>query len=288
MAAKIIVGVDGSDISRRALVWASRLGAGRDAVIDPVLSWHYPATISTALGDAVGPRVEDLNATGKEQLESLLSGSKEFCHPEATITDGLVVQGAPGAVLCDLAVDAELLVVGSRGHGGFKGLALGSVSSQCANAAPCPVAVVPAEWDPDRVTGVVVVGVDGSENSGAAVEWADRWAPPDAVVRLVHCWTYPPAYDASMFDYDPALLERASGEILTEAELHVKGHRTETVSIHDDARQMLRVHSGDADMLVIGARGRSGVARLLLGSVASATVHGLTVPTVLVRPASTT
>jgi nucleotide-binding universal stress UspA family protein len=288
MAAKMIVGVDGSDISRRALIWASRMAAGRGVVVDPVLSWHYPATISTALGDVVGPRLEDLDATGKEQLESLLSGTREFCHPETTITDGLVAQGAPGAVLCDLAVDAELLVVGSRGHGGFKGLALGSVSSHCANAAPCPVAVIPAEWDPDRVAGVVVVGVDGSENSDAAVEWADHWAPPDAVVRLVHCWTYPPAYDANMFDYDPGLLQRASDEILTEAERHAKGHRTETVSIHGDARHMLRVYSGDADMLVIGARGRSGVARLLVGSVASATVHGLTVPTVLVRPGSTT
>jgi nucleotide-binding universal stress UspA family protein len=284
LTAKIIVGVDGSETSRLALIWASRVAAATDATVDPVMSWHPPPAIPTALGDPVGlDDASALEASARDELDSFVSGTREHCHPDARITEGLVARGAAVSVLCDLAEDADLLVVGSRGRGGFKGLVLGSVSAHCANASPSPVAIVPVEWDPGRSTGIVAVGIDGSENSEAAVRWADRWAGSEALVRLIHCWTYPSAYDAQTFDYDPSAMSKASEEMLDAAEAAVTGHRTESVSIHGDPRESLRAQSADADMLVIGARGHTGLKRLLLGSVASTVVHNLHVPTVVVH-----
>ncbi len=284
MTAKIIVGVDGSETSEKALVWASRLGARAGVAIEPVLTWHYPVTSPTVLGDALAiPPLDDLEAGAVARLRTFLEATRPQCDPGATIGDGIVVAGAAGPVLCELAEDADLLVIGSRGYGGFKGLVLGSVSAHCANASPCPVAIIPTEWEPHGSTGVVVVGVDGSENSRAAVTWADEWARPDAVLHLVHAWTYPVGYNAETVAFDPALLEDAASATLDEAAATVTRHGTEVRCVRGDARHALHEAAAGSDLLVIGARGHTGLVRMLLGSVASSVVHHLEVPTVIVR-----
>ena len=154
MVAKFVVGVDGSAASGRALVWATRLAARRSAVVEPVLTWHFPPMSPTVLGDALAmPPFDDLEGAAHAQLDSLLESTQRLCDPGATLAEGRVLQGAAGPVLCDAAEDADLLVIGSRGYGGFKGLILGSVSAHCANAAPGPVAVIPHDWEPDGARG---------------------------------------------------------------------------------------------------------------------------------------
>lgn len=134
---RIVVGVDGSDPSKDALRWAARLAPVIDADIEAVLTWEYPTNYgwSPPYPDDWRP---DLDA-GK-LLESTVNevfGDERPAGMTTTVSEG----GASRELLL-ASKDAEMLVVGSRGHGGFAGLLLGSVSSTCAEHAPCPVLVV--------------------------------------------------------------------------------------------------------------------------------------------------
>ncbi len=98
----------------------------------------------------------------------------------------------PATALLAAAEDADLLVVGTRGRGGFAGLLLGSVSQRCLTHAPCPVAVVPPTSDGDHTSGRIVVGVDGSPASYDALTWAAAEARRrSARLDLVHAWVIP-------------------------------------------------------------------------------------------------
>jgi nucleotide-binding universal stress UspA family protein len=139
---RIVVGVDGSEGSKRALEWAAREARLRGAPLEIVLVW-LPSVLYAASGWSVADT---------EMLEGLLESARErlerTCESVAPALDGLeverrVVEGPTARTLMDAAVGADLLVVGTRGHGGFAGLLLGSVSAQCAHHSPCPVVIVP-------------------------------------------------------------------------------------------------------------------------------------------------
>lgn len=139
----IVVGVDGSEASVRALDWAAAEARLRDAPLAIVLAWQWPTGFYADAGWAgVTPELEsDLRQSAEERLD-------EACSAADAALDGLsvrreVVEGAAAQVLLDAAKDADLLVVGTRGRGGFAGLLLGSVSQQCAHHSPCPLVVVP-------------------------------------------------------------------------------------------------------------------------------------------------
>jgi nucleotide-binding universal stress UspA family protein len=137
---RIVVGVDGSTSSTEALRWA--LGQARltGQPVDAVISWDYPVYSGLAAIDPVeaidwaGDRTNILQTTVKDVL-----GDADA--PQVTQR---VVRGHPAQVLVDAAADAALLVVGSRGHGGFTGMLLGSVSQHVVAHASCPVVVVHA------------------------------------------------------------------------------------------------------------------------------------------------
>jgi nucleotide-binding universal stress UspA family protein len=122
---RIVVGVDGSVPSEEALRWAARQAQLTGARLDVVMAW--------AVANDMGPEVE-------EQLERVVNQVRpEFPGIEIS---GVVQQGWAGGALLAAAEDADLLVVGSRGHGAVVGLLLGSVSEYCVTHAPCPVVVV--------------------------------------------------------------------------------------------------------------------------------------------------
>ena len=140
---RIVVGVDGSEGSKRALEWAAREARLRGAPLEIVLAWLPSASIYAGAGWPVvdNEMFEELLKSAQERLERI-------CVSVAPALDGLkvesrVVQGPAAKTLMDSAVGADLLVVGTRGHGGFAGLLLGSVSAQCAHHSPCPVVIVP-------------------------------------------------------------------------------------------------------------------------------------------------
>ncbi len=287
MGPTIVVGIDGSLASQNALIWASRMAAAVGAHIKPVMAWEFPVAPLTALSllrpIAAQGELED---EAQAEFESILESSRELIDADAKIADGLVVRGAAAEVLCEQAADADLLVIGSRGLGGFKGLVLGSVGAHCANAAPCAVGMVPPDWDPERYEGgEVLVGVDGSANSTAAVAWADQWVDPTKVIHLINMWSYPVGYGDAGMAIDPSIFEDAADQVLVDAADHITRHEVKTSCEQGDARFSLSRLAATKDMLILGTRGRGGVSLILLGSVASSVVHHLSVPTVLVPTA---
>ena len=139
----IVVGVDGSPASLDALRWALAEAAARCAMLRAVHAWSHPL-VTTPLGPVV-PALDpealaELAGAARAQLEQALASAGAA---EAGVqVEPEVVEGGPAAMLLDAAQGAELLVVGSRGLGGFRGLLLGSVSQQCAQHASCPVVIV--------------------------------------------------------------------------------------------------------------------------------------------------
>lgn len=139
---RIVVGVDGSSGGRAALRWALEEAERRHATVDVVLAWHLPYTFGgPAMTVPFDPAEEASNA--KQQLDHLVAAAVGREHRDLEVNQ-IVAQGAAARVLLDVAKGADLLVVGSRGRGGFTGLLLGSVSQQCVHHAPCPVVVVPS------------------------------------------------------------------------------------------------------------------------------------------------
>lgn len=132
---RIVVGVDGSEQSKLALRWAARIAAAEDAQLDAVLAWDLPTLAYGYLGNPDAPRRE---------METLLARTIDdvFRSHVPPALRRHVIRGQPAPTLLAASRGALMLVVGSRGHGGFSGLLLGSVSAKVAEHAPCPVLVV--------------------------------------------------------------------------------------------------------------------------------------------------
>ncbi|MGP8058233.1 MAG: universal stress protein [Acidimicrobiales bacterium] len=136
-AQRILVGVDGSPTSIEALEWAVSHAQASGATLRVVMSWEWPTSYGWGL--AV-PSDYDPAADARRQLDQALAPVRAD-HPDVEI-DQAVIEGHPAPVLIDESARADLLVVGSRGHGEFVGMLLGSVSEHCVSNAHCPVVVV--------------------------------------------------------------------------------------------------------------------------------------------------
>jgi len=139
----IVVGVDDSPAAERALRWAVEEARLRGTELHVISAWEFPFAPAAASGsddDDLLPRVPSLEQSALDELAEAVvkAGGK----PEDEKVDVRVVHGSPSRVLLDAARNADLLVVGSRGRGGFTGLVLGSVSNVCIRRATCPVVVV--------------------------------------------------------------------------------------------------------------------------------------------------
>lgn len=136
---RIVVGVDGSPGGRLALKWALREAARRGGTIQAVIAWQWD-------GPAAAPVPDVYPEAAKDRAVQILSREldatmADFVTPPPVATE--VVQGSPGAVLTRAAQDADLLALGSHGHGRLHRAVLGSVSEECIRHASCPVVVVP-------------------------------------------------------------------------------------------------------------------------------------------------
>jgi nucleotide-binding universal stress UspA family protein len=136
----VVVGVDGSEPSSAALAWAAEEAHFRGATLKVVHAWQVPSLAFLGPAPAVDetPWVEEAQAMLDEQVRKVLGET-----PAIDVVSELW-EGPSAQAIIDAATDADVLVVGSRGRGGFKGLLLGSVSSQVVHHARRPVVVVPA------------------------------------------------------------------------------------------------------------------------------------------------
>lgn len=149
---RIVVGVDGSKGSRRALQWAVEEAALRDASLEVIHTFeHKPDWMNYAYGDlndaAWQKARDDIESTAKRAANSaralVNSMLEELDIASAEIT--VIESDRPAQVLVERSRDADMLVVGSRGRGGFQSLVLGSVSQQCAQHTHCPLVIIRAE-----------------------------------------------------------------------------------------------------------------------------------------------
>ena len=137
--ARIVVGVDDSPAAAAALRWALEEARLRRATLEVVHTWVFPA-VGEIPGGAVDTIVTDLERAATDMLGEIVQGVVG-ADPGVEVVQR-VLEGAPGRILVEAAAGADLLVVGSRGRGGFVGLLLGSVAHQCVHHASCPVVVV--------------------------------------------------------------------------------------------------------------------------------------------------
>jgi nucleotide-binding universal stress UspA family protein len=138
---RIVAGVDGSDSSLSALRWAIRQARLTGATVDAVAAWHYPAAGGGFGYVPMGTGGNfDFQEITKKVLADAISSTVE---PGSEVrVHGHVVEGNAAQVLIDASAGADLLVLGSRGHGGFTEALLGSVSQHCVHHARCPVLII--------------------------------------------------------------------------------------------------------------------------------------------------
>ncbi|MFI7117368.1 universal stress protein [Amycolatopsis sp. NPDC049868] len=291
----VVVGIDGSGSARRAAVWAAgeaekrgkRLRLVHVYVVPPV---RMPGVVPSA--DAIRSAFE---AQGARWLA-------EACDAVAERYPDLVVETAarewaPVAALIHESQAATMIVLGSRGLGGFTGLLVGSTAVALAQHGHCPIVVArgkrPEDAPPE--TGPVVVGTDGSESSDAALAFAFEEASLRGtdliVVRVWNEVTEHESVRAHALTVDPDAVEsserRAADEQLAPWLAKFPDLHVETVIARGRPVRALLGFGERAQLLVVGSRGRGGFQGMLLGSTSQALVAHSGCPVAVVRPAST-
>jgi nucleotide-binding universal stress UspA family protein len=143
MSGRIVVGVDGSRASTAALAWAAEQAGLTGASVEAVIAWHYPVAVGGIPFAPVG--AADFTDYGELATKLLSDAIAATVEPDGPVKVSSVVrEGNAAQVLLEAARGADLLVVGSRGHGGFTEALLGSVSQACVHHARCPVVVIRA------------------------------------------------------------------------------------------------------------------------------------------------
>ncbi|SDB96783.1 Nucleotide-binding universal stress protein, UspA family [Raineyella antarctica] len=240
-ASPVVVGYDSSDIADRAVSWASgaaeRLGlplrvvAARENEAAPVRSPEAVAAVHAAK--------PDLEVTGEDPI------------------------GSPAGVMVRAGEDAALVVMGSRGRGRLSSALLGTVSMTTAQHAGCPVVIIHGDDVDDRAPRRVIVGADGSSSSTAALDFALSLVGEGSTVSLVLAWSTMPE-DST--DPVPAVAQAMLEQTLDGR--NKEGVTIELVARPGSPRDVLVHLSAEADLLVVGRRGREGFRGLNLGSVA--------------------
>jgi nucleotide-binding universal stress UspA family protein len=141
-ADRIVVGIDGSPSSTQALRWAVFMAAATASTVEAVTVWHLPSVSSAGAWAAVTPYWRP-GEDARKMLEDVVKEALPEARPSSLRLT--IREGATAKVLLEVSASARMLVVGSRGHGGFAGLLLGSVSTACSAHATCPVLVVHAD-----------------------------------------------------------------------------------------------------------------------------------------------
>lgn len=286
--APVVVGVDGSDDSMAAIDFAASEAALRDRPLRLVYGFLWPALMPAA---AVSPVVYEIDPRLEAEPILLEAAARaSAAHPRLTI-DTEVLVGSPAAVLIDESRTAALVVVGSRGRGGFSGLLAGSVSSQVATHAHGPVVVVRGETA--AAGEPVLLGVDAAQPSPAAVGFAfEEAALRKAPLHALYAWsssTSPePGSPTAPPGYDFAEAGEAARRMLAEA-LAGWQERYPDVAVHRevshslDPPALLTRASEGAGLVVIGSRGRGELRSLLLGSCGYTLIHRAHCPVAVIH-----
>ena len=284
----VVVGVDGSGSAYRAVEWAAAEAARRGAELRLVRAFSWTTSERPVRdGGRVAQYRDELLKFARSQVARAARIAADV-RPEVETTTQVAV-GAPIEVLGSEARRAQLLVLGDRGLGGLAGLLLGSVAVGLAAHAACPVVIVRGDRaGTGNEESPVVVGIDDSSISDAALAFAfDAAAARGVGLVVVHAWS-PTAIDdalAPVMDWDAATAEEDAllAERLTGWEQKHPEVAVRRTVVRDGAVRALVAASREAQLVVVGSRGRGNATGLLLGSVSHGVLHASHCPVAVVR-----
>lgn len=282
----IVVGVDGSPASNAAVGWGARAAAMRNLPVHLVHVVRADAATWPPIPypDTWGAWQED---EGRKIIAEAVRIAAEAADAKLKINSELVFS-TPVPTMVELSAEAEMVVVGSSGHGALARGLLGSVSSSLVRRAGCPVAVI-HDVDPSVAqsrSAPVLVGIDGSPVSELATAVAfDEASRRGVEVIALHAWSDIAVVELPGLDW---LAVQAEAELCLAERLAGWQERYPDVAVHRvvacdrPARQLIE-RSASAQVVVVGSHGRGGFAGMLLGSVSNSVLHSVRAPVVVAR-----
>jgi nucleotide-binding universal stress UspA family protein len=283
---KIVVGVDNSAGSHRAVQWAAdeAVRTGRELIVTTVYDWH----VAGARFQVAGAYADDLRKVAEGVVEQAVK--EAVTHAPGVTVRGETVVGSAGPVLADSGPD-DVVVIGHRGRGGFASLVLGSVGHHVGTHARGTVVIVRGRSDAD--TGPVVVGVDTAHGDAALREAFEEASTRGTSVLAVHA--YQPIVVATGYGVYPVTEDKEQRHTLELDALH-KAVATwsakypdvavETAAVVGHATEVLTDLSGTAQLVLVGHRA-TGLGHVGLGGVAAQLLHHAQCPVMIVRTTPT-
>ena len=276
---KLLVGVDGSSRAAAALGWAARLAVRTQADLVVVSAWQRRQAEGTEHDFA------ERRAAAQRLLDGEWSDPARAAGIERPRT--MQLDGSPDKLLeAAETVGADLVVVGNRGAGGLAALHIGSVAHHLAHHTRRPLAIVPEPTASDRIE-TIVVGVDGSPGSAAAIQWCASVAAPLGA-RVVAVLAFEPFVEWVPESDPRSWRSAAEWEMGVWIEpLRDRGVPVDTAiveDIHPVAAIADTAVRRSAQLIVVGTHGLGGFTKMRLGGVAVQLVHHLGLPVVLVPP----
>ncbi len=290
VAGRIVVGVDGSRSARHALHWTARWAAFT----------NMPVTLVAALGkrptEAEAERGEAPDPQFQDQVRSMIEGEVAYVRDEIRGVDltYLDVWGEAADVLIEASHHALVLVLGTRGLGGWTGMVLGGVSDKVISDAKGPVVVVPPRWKPVRRGEPVTLAADDPASAGPAVAFAIQAAQAIGTeLHVVHAWevqkrwsqlatTFGAGRVRSTKDHAAQRLEAVCKMVSEQApDLHVEPRLVEGSPV-----AVLSQASETARLMVMGSRGRGSLLGLVFGSRGRELVQDSACPVAIIRDRS--
>lgn len=284
----ILVGVDGSREALQAAEWAAARAKLNNAQLQLVCAYALPSYTAASMESGFAVIDNDvIRASAQTVVDETLTHLAKLGYQ----AEGRVEPGDPTAVLVQLSQQADLIVVGTRGTGGFADRLLGATSSALPAYSRCPVVVVPGRGADQQFTPVkkIVIGVDGSRRSRKslrrAIEEAALWGAQLTAVDAV-----PMASSAGVLAWLPATVDRESIlrdvrdelKAICKAESAGSGVEIHAHALDGNPAALLTEFSTAVELVVVGTRGRGGFAGVLMGSTSQSVLAHSTCPVLVV------
>lgn len=284
----ILVGVDGSPESLEAAEWAGARAKQSGAQLQVLCAYALPSYTAASMDS--GFAVVDNDAI-RDSAQTVVDEAIAHLEKLGYQAKGRVDAGDPTAILVQLSQQVDLIVVGTRGGGGFTDRLLGATSSALPAYSRCPVVVVPRRGADDQFVPVkkIVIGVDGSQRSRKslrrAISETQVWGAELTAVEAV-----PMASSAGVLAWLPASVDRESilrdvrSELkeICQEEIADSGVKVHSHALDGNAAALLNEFSTAVDLVVVGTRGRGGFAGALMGSTSQSVLAHSACPVLVV------